>query len=295
MNNIIFKFLQNILWHMPKAFAHKVLYFLAYKKKLNLRNPIDFDEKIQWLLVNVLDDRYKDYVDKVKVREYVKKKGLGETLIPVYGVWENCNDIDLSKLPNEFVLKANHGSGPDYYSIVFDANDKAAVQKSFDLLNSSLKKNFCKHACEYQYKNIKPLVYAEELLHSDSNNKRVNDYKFYCFHGKPYCVLTMLNRDQGEAYFDLDYQLIPGYLIDGCEKEAVNTKKPENFDKMIEIARILSEDFTFARIDLYNIKGKIYFGEITLSPAGGRDFELTDKAQKELGSLLDLSELKRGS
>lgn len=295
MNDIIFKFIQNILWHMPKTFAHKVLYFLAYKKSLNLDNPVDFDEKIQWLLVNEYDDRYKDYVDKVKVREYVKKKGLEDTLIPIYGVWNNCNEIDLSQLPNEFVLKANHGSGPDYYEIIFDKNNHEKVKNAFDKLNRSLKMNFCKHACEYQYKNVKPLVYAEQLLHSDSENRRVNDYKFYCYNGEPYCLLTMLNRDQGEAYFDLDYNLISGYLIYGCEKEAVNTKKPENFDRMIEMARILSKEFIFARIDFYNINGKIYFGEITLSPAGGRDFELTDKAQKELGKLLDLSELKRGN
>ena len=217
--------------------------------KFNYRNP----------LFSIVSDKY-------LARKYVSDKIGEKYLIPLYGVWDKFDDINFEELPNQFVIKCNHDSG----GLVI-CNDKTTmnIKKSKKIITKSLKSNFYYIGREYQYNAIKPKIICEKYL--DDNGKIPDDYKIYCFNGKPDIVLLCKDRfTQGShraryLFYDKDWNFLPFNKGDDLI-EKPNIVKPENLDEMLKIAETLSKDFIFARIDLYNINGKIYFGEITLSP-----------------------------
>ncbi len=153
--------------------------------------------------------------------------------------------------------------------------------------------NYAKAHCEYQYEDITPRIYAEEML-EDGSGHRVTDYKVYCFHGKPYCIMTCIDRGQAlkRLFFDLDWNCLD------YEKEAplgdCEAQKPTGLSDMLKAAEILAKPFPFARIDLYDVAGKVYFGEITLTPDNCNIHHLSEKGQRIMGGLLDLERVKRG-
>lgn len=278
---------KEILWHMPKKMAHQLCYERDMKKKLNLAPPKDFNEKIQWLMLNEYDERYGKLADKYLVRNYVGKIR-PDILTKLYGVYDNALDIDFDKLPQKFVLKTNHGSGK-----VYICTDKKIfnVQTCVNDLNKQLKENFAKVSLEYHYKYIKPKIICEEYL-DDGKNLNPIDYKFYCFNGNAECVLVCSNRDKKLKldYYDLDWNYL-NYSKDEY-KSGVKFEKPKKLKEMIKIAEQLSKEFVFVRVDLYEINGKIYFGELTFTPAAGRIYYNTQSSLNYLGGLIDLSKIK---
>ena len=269
--------------------AYIKLYFKKnLHRKLDLNEPKTLNEKLQWMKFNYRNPLYSIVSDKYAVREYVKEKIGEEYLIPLYGSWDRVEDVNIESLPNSFVLKCNHDSGG---LCICKDKSKLNWKKSKKALNKSLKINFYNIGREYQYNAIKRKIICEKFIGEDDNVP--DDYKIYCFNGKPYVILLCKDRFSTGShrakylFFSKDWEFLR--LDKGDEKlEIPNIPKPENLDKMFEIAEILSKDFIFARIDLYNIKGKIYFGEITLSPNAGFDADLTYETDLDFGNRLEI-------
>lgn len=271
---------------LPKKIAHEIIYYNTFKKKLNLKNPQTFNEKIQWLIVNRYGKEEGRLADKYLVREYVKIK-YNESILPkIYGIYENVNQIDLKNIPDKFVLKTNHGSGNVF---ICDNKHNFDFENCKKILNKLLKKDFSKKTLEYHYHYIQPKIICEEYI-EQKNKKNPDDYKIYCFNGKPECILVCSEREKKLKldYYDLKWNYLD-YSAETYKSHKIQ-KSPKNLNKMIEIAEKLSQGFKFVRVDLYNVDGKIYFGELTFTPAAGLVNYNTEKAQLYLGSLINLKD-----
>lgn len=281
--------LRKYLWYFPRKKAHSILHYESHNEKIDWKNPKTYDEKIRWLLVNCYGKKQTKYVDKYEAREYIKQCGLEHILIPIYGVWKSSNEINIENLPKRFILKANHGSGEDFYAIIKDKSNQKLLKNELRRLDKSLKYNFARLQCEYQYNWIKPRLIAEEYL--EDGNKRISDYKILCFNGEAKYILVCSERDNGRDYFDTSWNYIPFVKKEFRSKHKI--LKPKNLELMIKYAEIISKPFNFARIDFYNLNGKIYFGEITLTPAAGMNDYITHEAQLRLGNLIEIPQRKR--
>lgn len=282
----IMTFIKKSLRFLPDKSYIKLYYRLRVGRKLNMDNPVTLNEKLQWLKFNYRFPLQSIVSDKLLVRDYIKEKIGEEYLIPLLGSWKEFDDIDFSLLPEKFVLKCNHDSGG---LVVCTNKDKLNQLKAKNKIEKSLKNNFFYIGREYQYRNIKPMILCEKFI--SDNGKVPMDYKIYCFNGVPDVILVCRDRFSKNThrasyfFFDQEWNFQP--LDKGDENlQDIDIPKPENLDKMIEIAAKLSKDFLFARIDLYNINGKIYFGEITLSPNSGFDPDIKYETDLMFGKKL---------
>ena len=218
--------------------------------------------------------------DKVAVREYIKKKIGPAYLVPVYGIYKKPEEIDFASLPGVFVLKPSHSSGK-----VLLCTDK----KSFDQKNARqvmanwLKENYYDWSGEWVYKDIPPRLICEKML-----DRELIDYKFYCFQGEPKCLSICLDRWHQVKYatFSIDFEKMP--FVIGHHDNNVELTKPENYEEMVHLARILAQNFLFVRVDFYNLAGKIYFGELTFFSNNGMQPFNPPEWDEKLGSWLDL-------
>lgn len=273
---------------LPDKSYIKLYYRLRVGRKLNTNNPTTLNEKLQWLKFNYRFPLQSIVSDKLLVRDYVKEKIGAEYLIPILGIWGKYDDIDFSLLPKQFVLKCNHDSGG---LVVCTDKDKLNHSETKCKIEKSLKSNFFYIGREYQYRNIKPMILCEEFI--SDNGKVPLDYKIYCFNGVPDVILVCRDRfsknSHRASYLFFDQEWIFQPLNKGDEDlQKIDVPKPENLEEMIEIAKKLSRDFLFARIDLYNIGGKIYFGEITLSPNSGFDPDIKYETDLMFGQKLKI-------
>lgn len=270
----------------------KIKYKENTGRKLDLENPKTFNEKLWWLKINNRDPLLTICSDKVKVREYVRKCGLGHILNEVYGVYDSADDIDFDKLPDKAFIKTNHGSG---INIIWDRNKPFDINKFRKKFNRALKQNYYWQSREWNYKNIEPKIIVEKLL-EDRENRSLIDYRFLCFDG----VVRMIFVDIETAAEDGShnpyarrnvYDRNFNYLNIKVKREQFDSsiiKKPRNFDKMIEYAEKLSKPFVFCRVDLYNINGNIYFGEITFYPGGAMQIVEPEEWERRMGDWIDL-------
>lgn len=248
----------------------------------NLENPKTFNEKLQWFKLHVRDSRTTRCADKYAVREYVAEKIGEEYLVPLFGVYDSVEEINIDKLPEKFVLKPNHESG-----CVILCRDKKKIdwKKQADVMKNWLRENYYYQTGEWQYKNISPKILCEKMLNGD-----IIDYRFYCFRGKP--VIVRITYDAAhtmrKANFDLNFRVIPDKNNQNRPDIWSLFERPENWEKMIEVAGILSKEFPFVRVDLYNVEGQIYFGELTFSPSDGMEFFWTKEWDKKLGDMYDI-------
>lgn len=284
----IMTFVKKSLRFLPDKSYIKLYYRLRVGRKLNTNNPTTLNEKLQWLKFNYRFPLQSIVSDKLLVRDYVKEKIGAEYLIPILGIWRKYDDIDFSLLPKQFVLKCNHDSGG---LVVCTDKDKLNHSETRCKIEKSLKSNFFYIGREYQYRNIKPMILCEEFI--SDNGKVPLDYKIYCFNGVPDVILVCRDRfsknSHRASYLFFDQEWIFQPLNKGDEDlQETDVPKPENLDEMIEIAKKLSRDFLFARIDLYNIGGKIYFGEITLSPNSGFDPDIKYETDLMFGQKLKI-------
>ncbi len=263
-----------------------------FGRKVDWVNPRDLNEKIQWLMCYSDTSEWVRLADKYRVREFVEERGLGHLLTQLYGVWDNADDIDYDSLPEKFVLKCNHDSGSTYF---IDKTKGFDIDNLNSTLNQRLKRKFGYLNCEPYYNKIKPLIIAEEWLEDKSNDfsTSVIDYKFWCFDGQPYRLCAYYSRSAEAAYvneFDLDWNVHPECSIftDHYRDGQGKVQKPVMFDKMVEYVKILSKGFPLVRVDLYNIGGKIYLGEMTFSPGCGRYQRYTQEYLIELGNQIVL-------
>ena len=263
-----------------------------YKKRtgreLNLENPKTFNEKIQWLKLYDNSPLKTKLADKYLVREWIKENLGEEYLIPLLGVYDSFDEIDFDKLPDKFVLKANHGCA--WNIIVKDKQkfDKKKAKKKFD---KWMKRNYAlKAGFEMQYKDIPPKIVAEAFI-QDSKGE-LNDYKVLCFNGEPKFIWIDQGRfsNRTENIYDTEWNLQPFLLTYENSKEEV--PPPKNLETMIEFARKLSKDFALVRVDFYNVDGKIYFGEMTFTSASGVDVFKPAEYDLKLGEMLELPKSK---
>ncbi|MDR1326836.1 MAG: glycosyltransferase, partial [Heliobacteriaceae bacterium] len=253
-------------------------------KVLNLDNPQTLNEKTQWLKLYDNSPLKTRLADKYLVRDWVKEQIGKEYLIPLLGVWNNFDEINFDKLPEKFVLKANHGCA--WNVIVKDKSNfnKAAAKKKFD---KWMKRNYAyKAGLELQYKDIPPKIIAEQYI-TDKNGE-LNDYKVLCFNGEPKFIWIDMGRfkKRTENIYDIDWNLQPFLLTYENSKEPV--PPPQNLAKMIEFARKLSKDFAMVRVDFYDVDGKLYFGEMTFTSASGVDKFKPAEYDLKLGQMLEL-------
>lgn len=264
---------------------HKRFFKKRIGKDLDLKNPKDFNEKIQWLILNRYGVKEAKLADKELVKEYVKQLKIPNLKVPkTLATYNDVSEIDINKLPDKFVLKCNHFSGN-----VFICKDKKEFD--FDLakkkLDEVLKRNFADINLEYHYSYIKPLIIAEEYL-NDGIHKNPIDYKFYCFDGEPESILVCSNREKKLKLndFDLDWNELDYTTDEYRSKERF--KRPKRLKEMTKIAKQLSSGIPFVRVDLYEINGDIYFGEYTFTPAAGVIRYYKQEALDYFGSKIDL-------
>lgn len=275
---------------IPDRIMINLQYRIKTGKRLSLDNPIRYTEKIQWYKLFYRDPLMTRCSDKFLVRDYVRQKGLSSILNPLYKVYSDVNEINFDDLPNSFAIKFTNGSG--YNLFIKDKRNvdiKAIKEK---LLYWSKRKNI-NYGREWSYYNIKSQVVVEKLLERDENND-LPDYKFFCFGGKVKYLYTMVdyvdNHKKGRcSFFTPDFKQLPYRRSEYME---INRKieKPLNFNRMIEIAEILSEDFPHVRVDLYNNKGDIIFGELTFYNASGYTVFSPDEFDFILGKEFKLPE-----
>jgi hypothetical protein len=232
-------------------------------KPLNQTNPQTFSEKLFCRMVSWnrrLDPLYTQLADKYTVRNYVSNKIGQKHLVKLLWHGTDPSAIPFDTLPTEYVIKTNHSSGQ--VIVVKGMADRPAIIKR---LMTWLKTNYYWGCPEYQYYNIRPRILIEEYL-NDPGGSGPLDYRFWCFHGAPE-VIQVDNHDHNiNPFFDTKWNLLDLHYREGAFRPAV--AKPNNFQEMVFLASKLSEDFDFVRVDLYNIDGQIYFGELTFTPAG---------------------------
>lgn len=278
-----------IRYLIPDALYLRTLYRSRTKSRLRLNQPLLFTEKVQWLKIHYRDPLMTVCADKYEVRGYVRKKAGNSVLNELYGVYDSTSEIDLEALPGSFVLKTNHGSGRTH---IIEDKSKADWPAIFKDLEISLAGNFYYWAREWAYKNIKPRIVCEKLILEEGSPPR--DYKFFCFNSVPKLIQVDYERFTGHKrnMFDTDWNLIPVTYIYPQMKEADSFSPPSNLSRMMELSRILSAPFPFARVDFYDVDNRVVFGEITFYPDSGFGGFEPKEFNRLWGDLLELPDKK---
>lgn len=274
----------------PDRLYIQLQYRKRMKKSLNLQQPVTFNEKIQYIKLYDKNPLYTFLADKVLVKEYVQQLIGSEYVIPTLGKWSTFKDINFDVLPQQFVLKCNHDSGT---VAVFKTKDELQLSKIEKLFSQALKRNFFYPGREWAYKNIRPKIFAEMLIQSSTSND-LEDYKLFCFNGKVDSIMLCKARHTGYPkfyFFDREWKFLKYNRENSDLPDDFTLEKPKNLDLMIELAEILTQGFRFVRLDLYNVDGKIYFGEYTFYPDCGYDSTFTEAADVYYGNKIDLADL----
>ena len=273
---------------IPDKTMLKIQYRIKTGRKLNLKNPTRYTEKIQWYKLNYRNPLIKQCVDKYDVREYVKSKGLAKILNELYAVYDNVEDINIDEFPEKFVIKTTNSSGTN----IFCKNKKnTSIEEIKEKVKKFLSLNNIKAGREWAYSGIKPKIIVEKFLESkpiDVIDRGIADYKFLCFNGKPEFIVYDIDRFIGHKrnFYDTNWKYLD--VSSDCPKFGDVVEKPEKLDEMLEIAKILSEDFPAVRVDLYCIENKIYFGELTFYPWSGYVNFNPDEFDFTLGKKFDI-------
>ena len=238
----------------------RILYYLYFHKRLHLKNPQTYNEKLQWLKLYDRKPIYTKMVDKYEAKKYVENIIGKEYIIPTLGIYNGFEEIDFNKLPNRFVIKCTHDSGG---LVICKDKHNLDINKTKRIINKCLKKNFYYIGREWPYKNVQPRIIIEEYM-EDNKVKELRDYKFLCFNGNPQLMFIATDRQKGETkfnYYDMNFNFLD--FKQGHPNDKKKIDKPINFNKMIELSKKLSKGIPHLRVDFYEINGKIYFGELT--------------------------------
>lgn len=269
----------------------KKMFKVKMGKELNIDNPTTFNEKIQWIKLNIHDKQFTNLVDKFEAKKEIDKMFGGGYTIPTLGCYDKFDDIDFNSLPNSFVIKCTHDSGGLYICRDKSTFDIDLARKK---INRSLKNKFYEQFREWAYKDVKPRIIIEEYM-EDGRGDSLTDYKFFCFNGIPKMLYVSVGLEDHStakiSFFDLDGHLLPFHRKD-YKPFTEKLILPESFDEMTEVAQKIAKNIRtpFVRIDLYDIKGKIYFSEATFYPNAGMLPFTPEEWDEKLGSMLDLSQ-----
>ncbi len=284
----------SLLMHCNRLFSDslylKLLFRLFMGYKLNLSDPKTFQEKLQWLKLYYRCPNHKKLVDKATVKEYVKKV-LGEQyVIPTLATWEKPEDIEWDKLPKQFVLKTTHGGGSQGVVICKD-KDTFDRQMAINKLKLGMKQDVWKSYREWPYKDLPKRIIAEQYIECSPEVDSLPDYKWYCFNGEPTYCQVIQDRGTNETidFYDINWQRQEFTGLNPWVQHAAHpAPRPDDLETQIKIARVLSNQLPFARIDLYAVKGKTYFGEITFYPMSGTGSFRPNRYDKIIGEKLIL-------
>lgn len=286
--------IRHMMGHVCPKQLVSVLYKRAFGRKIDWKNPLTLNEKIQWLKFNTDTRIWTLLADKYRVREYVKERGCGDLLVDLYGVWKKTADIDWESLPDKFVMKTNNGCGD-----IMVCTDKTKInQKEWNQhFDRALAYRGGYQHGELHYNKIKPLIIAEELLDCSKQPLKCGsliDYKIWCFNGEPHHILVCTNRKKDSlelAVYDLNWRYHPECSICTTHycRPPVILPKPTSFNKMLRCAKNLSNGLPQVRVDFYEVGGLPYFGEMTMTSAAGFMDYYSHEFQLELGTLVDLS------
>lgn len=285
MNQIIYELSKFI----PDKIYLQLMYYKHFHKFIDFKNPKTFNEKINWLKLYNRKPEYTQMVDKYAVRKYIAEKLGEEYLIPLLGVWNDPHEIDFDKLPNQFVLKWNHDSGS---VIVCKDKTKLNIAEAVAMLASKKNHNGYWYGREWPYKNVKPLVIAEQYM-EDVKTSELRDYKFFCFDGvaKALYVATERQKENEEVkfdFYDMDFKHLD--MSQGHPNAAICPAKPNNFEEMRRLAEKISAEIPHLRVDFYEVNGKTYFGELTFSHFSGMVPFNPEKWDDTFGSWINLPE-----
>lgn len=289
--------MQTLLSRLAEKLPDRVylilLFFRHHHRVPKLKHPRKFNDQIQWLKLYGNLERFSEYTDKYTVRKYVERKIGRQYLVPLYDVWESFDEIDFSLLPDQFVLKATHGCGYNFICKDKSAIDFKALKANFD---KWMKENFYIREREPQYKNCQPRIVAEAYLEDESG--QLTDYKFYCSKGKVTDIQVNMDRFTShmvDQHMTADWQPVTAIRNTVFFSGDHQLPKPRHLQMMIALAQKLSEEFPFVRVDLYSVKGRVYFGELTFTPGSGLiTFDRKSDGDEQLARILkiDLSAYK---
>lgn len=286
--NTRFAILKALSW-IPDSIMLPLQYRIKLGRWCSLKNPQRWTEKLQTYKMFYRNPVLHQCVDKYEVRKYVESKGCVDNLVKLYGVWDCASEIDFSKLPSSFVLKTTNGGGGEDVVLVRDKDQTDLVEKVRFLDAKRVKE--VNGGREWAYTGIKkPRIIAEELLVNTENPQAgVEDFKILCFNGQPWYVIVDKDRyiNHKRNFYTTSWERV--HVTTDHEQFETPYPKPKNFEEMMEVARKLSADFPFVRVDLYNIDGKIYFGELTFYPWTGYVQFSPDEFDFTLGKLMDCS------
>lgn len=264
----------------------RLTYLVFFHKKINLLTPKTFNEKLNWLKLNYRLPIMCKLVDKYEVKQYVASKIGNEYLIPTLNVWDSYDSIDVSSLPDKFVLKGTHDSSS---VIICKEKNNFKIEDFKKKIEHSLNSDLYFWGREWPYKGLKRRIIAEKFI--EDKNGNLKDYKFFCFNGKVRCFKIDFDRFEHHRanYYDEKCNLLSISEV-LCPSDGRDAEIPSNIATMIEFAEILAADFPFVRVDFYDVEGQIYFGEMTFFPAAGFGRFTTPEADSRLGSWLTLPE-----
>lgn len=279
----------NFFRFVPDRVIIEIEYRMRIGKRLNLKQPKTFNEKLQWLKLYDRKDIYTTMVDKFAVKRYLTEKIGEKYVVPLLGCWDNAESIDFNKLPDQFVLKCNHDSGSVVICTDKSKLDMKMVKKKLDF---HMKIDAYALGREWPYKNIKRKIIAEELLlDSEHNDTDIKDYKFFCFDGVP--KIMYISNDRGENprtdFFDMNFKHLPIQMKD--PNAEIMPKKPEMFDEMKKIAGVLSKNIPQLRVDFYVVGKRIYVGELTFYHNSGFTPVKPEEWNNKLGEWIKLPEI----
>ena len=283
------EFIKKLLKLLPDYIFLQIKYRYKFNKKLDLKKPQTFNEKLQWLKLYDRNPEYTKMVDKYEAKKYVANIIGEEYIIPTLGVYDKFEDINFATLPNQFVIKCTHDSG----GLVI-CKDKTSfnIKEARKKINISLRNTYYNYGREWPYKNVKPRIIIEKYM-VDESKKELKDYKFFCFNGEPKLLFVAKDRPFATKfnYYDMNFKKLP--FKQHYENFNDYIEKPKGFEKMIELSKKLSKDIPHVRVDFYDINGKVYFGELTFYHFSGFEKFEPEEWDKILGDMLELPKEKR--
>ena len=259
--------LLRFLRFVPDGPMLRLQYRIKLKRRLHLRNPKRFTEKLQWYKIHYRNPVMHTCVNKFAVREYVKSKGLEEILVPLFAHVKRVEDLDWDSLPEACVIKTQHGGGGLSVLVIPDRSKVTKEEAAEKLRISRDRVDEFNSGREWAYYGIETGIVVEQLLVNRENPAAgVNDYKIFCYGGHAKYIIVDVDRYIGHKrnFYDRDWNDL--HVTSDCPACDREIPRPENLDEMLAVAEKLSEDFPYVRVDLYSVDGKVYFGELTFYP-----------------------------
>ena len=269
-----------------------IMYRANFGRKLNLKNPRTFTEKLQWLKLYDRKDIYCAMVDKYDAKQFAAERIGNEYVVPVLGgPWDDFSEIDFDALPDRFVLKTTHDCGG---VLICKDKSKLDLREAERFIQKHLRREYFLHCREWPYKNLKPRIFAEEYL-ADMDTQDLMDYKFFCFNGEPKMMFIASERQSKDQetkfdFFDMEFNHLP--IVNGHPNSSRSLERPLNFERMKELSAVLSEGVPQLRVDFYECDGRLYLGELTFSHWGGFVRFEPEEWDEILGSWLELPGVK---